>query len=117
MSKFKAPCSFIKDLYESAGSDINTILNTEHELWGHVRTIRTQADLSFISIYDGTHMTAFQCIVDLKKNPEMRESCNKIHSGAYIKVRGMIVKSPAKGQLIEMQAIWLDVSGPVVDNV
>ncbi len=39
MSKFKAHCSFIKDLYESASSNLELVINTEHELWGHVRTI------------------------------------------------------------------------------
>lgn len=115
MFKFKPSCSFIKDLYEKAKEDITSVTDQTHELWGNVKNVREQASLIFITMYDGTHITPFQLILDLEKVPELAQFKGKIHAGAYIKVKGTIVKSPAKGQLIEMQVTHLELSGPVRD--
>ncbi len=116
MSKFTPKCSFTIDLYKMAEKDIEGVLGKSHIVWGHVRSIRTQSNLSFISIYDGTHMTPIQCLVEFEKTPELQEICQKIHVSSYLKVKGVIVKSPAKGQLIEMQIKEIEIAGAVNDT-
>ncbi len=115
MLKFKPACSFIKDLYTNAKSDITSVIDKEYEVWGNVKNVREQSSLMFITIYDGTHITPFQLILDLEKNPELTQFKGKVHAGAYVKVKGIVVKSPAKGQLIEMQVTNFNLAGPVVD--
>ncbi len=115
MQKFKPSCSFISDLYHLAKNDINNIIDKEYELWGNVKNVREQSSLIFITIYDGTHITPFQLILDLEKNPELMAHKGKVHAGAYIKVKGIVVKSPAKGQLIEMQVNKVILEGVVRD--
>lgn len=115
MPKYIPPCSFIKDLYITAENDLITILETSHELWGHCRSIRTQSALTFITIYDGTHITPFQIILDLEKYPEFQQQVSRTNVGAFVKVKGVIVKSPAKGQLIEMLATDYDLAGAVAE--
>ncbi len=116
MFKFNPKCSFIKDLYKLSEENLSEILDKTYELWGHVKNIREQSNLIFISLYDGTHITPFQLILDLVKYDKLNEYKSVIYPGAYIKVQGIIVKSPAKGQLIEMQVTDLNHAGPVVDN-
>jgi asparaginyl-tRNA synthetase len=115
--KFNPPCSYIKDIYESADS----VIGTNITLWGHVRSIRTQSGLTFITIYDGSHIKPFQAIVDsskfeTEKSKEIGDICGNIHSGSFIKIKGIIVKSPAKGQSIEMLINDLELSGKVIDT-
>lgn len=115
MFKFKPSCSFIKDLYCKAKADLESVIDKEYELWGNVKNVREQASLMFITMYDGTHITPFQLILDLEKVKELSQFKGKVHAGAYIKVKGTVVKSPAKGQLIEMQVKELKLEGPVRD--
>lgn len=109
MFKFQPKCSFIKDLYEKA------TIGSEYELWGNVKNIREQSSLIFVTLYDGTHITPFQLILDLDKYQELYQFKGKLHTGAYIKVKGIVVESPAKGQKIEMQVKKLILEGPVRD--
>jgi aspartyl/asparaginyl-tRNA synthetase len=115
MPKYTAPCSFIKDLYDSAETDLTSVLDTTHELWGHCRSIRTQSGLTFITIYDGTHLTPFQILLEYSKYPHLQQHASATNVGAFVKVKGVIVKSPAKGQLIEMHATDFELAGAVVE--
>jgi asparaginyl-tRNA synthetase len=115
MPKYTAPCSFIKDLYEAAETDLASILDTTHTLWGHCRSIRTQSGLAFITIYDGTHLTPFQILLEYSKHQHLQQHASATNVGAFVKVKGVIVKSPAKGQLIEMHATDFELAGAVVD--
>lgn len=113
MTKFKPACSFIGDLITS---DINDVIDKEHTLWGYIKNVREQTTLSFVSIYDGTHIKPFQLILDYDMFPYLHEYKNKLHTGAYIKVKGVIVKSPAKGQLIEMLVKEINLEGQIHDT-
>jgi len=112
MYKFKPVCSFINDLYNN---DAN-VIDTEHELWVNIKNVREQSNLIFIGVYDGTHIKPFQLIIDIEKNPEVEDFRGKLHTGAYIKVKGKIVKSPAKGQTIEMLVTSLNLEGSIRDT-
>lgn len=65
-------------------------------LFGWITTIRTQKDISFIKLYDGSHPEGIQLILD-------KECDFKLNIGVSIQVDGKLIKSPAKGQLFEIK--------------
>ncbi|CAD8171504.1 unnamed protein product [Paramecium octaurelia] len=67
---------------------------------GWARTVRDQKNLCFIELNDGTSFGGIQIVVEDKIGNF--EQVAKTNTGFSLKVTGSIVKSPAKGQLIEM---------------
>lgn len=104
MPKFTPPCTYIR----------NIATYTQQEVWGHVRSMRTQGTLGFLTVYDGTSAHPLQCIINFQTHPNLAKL--PLHAGAFVKVRGLVVPSPAKGQVVELQVDMLDVVGPVIDT-
>lgn len=102
--KFKFPCALIKDLYAQADS----LIGTQQTVYGHVRSVRPQAGQTFLAVYDGSHIKALQGILPA--------GSPVIHTGAFVKITGTLVKSPAKGQAVEMLITELECPGPVADT-
>lgn len=69
---------------------------------GWVTTSRSQKDLTFVKLNDGSHPEGIQVIVN---------GSDKFNVGSSISVEGKLVKSPAEGQLFELQAINITVLG------
>lgn len=73
---------------------------------GWVLSVRTQKDLTFIKLNDGSNSSGVQLIVE-DKFPEL----DKVNTGSSIKVTGLLVKSPAVGQPFEIQVKQVQVLG------
>ena len=69
---------------------------------GWVTTSRSQKDLTFIKLNDGSHPDGIQVIVN---------GSDKFNVGSSLSVEGKLVKSPAEGQLFELQADKITVLG------
>lgn len=63
---------------------------------GWITTIRTQKDISFIKLNDGSHPEGIQLVSD--KSYDF-----KLNIGVSIQVDGVLIESPAKGQLFEVK--------------
>ena len=79
---------------------------TEITVMGWVRTFRNN---QFIALNDGSTNTNLQVVVALGKFDEA--VIKKITTGAALKIQGVLVASPGKGQRVELQAEILEVLG------
>lgn len=113
--KFKPSYTSIADLHRSASIDINLVVDTSVTVKGYVRYMRTQQKILFIQLYDGSHPVMFQLIIDEEKSPLKSTIESSLNVGDCVSATGAIVKSPAKGQLIEMQVNEFVIIGKVSD--
>lgn len=73
---------------------------------GWVRTFRSNR---FIALNDGSSLHNVQCVVDFDAlDPELLK---QIHTGAALKVTGILVESQGRGQSVEIQATDIFVHG------
>ena len=101
----------IKDLLTSK-PDSRTVT-----VCGWARTMRDSKNLVFIQVNDGSCFACIQLTFD-RNNPsknantaEIENSLKKINTGASIKAEGILVKSPASGQDVEVTIEKLTVLG------
>lgn len=78
-------------------------------IMGWVRTKRSNKNVSFIALNDGSTINNYQIVADPNVIPE--ETLKKITTGACIKVTGQIVTSQGAGQSSELQANTIEVLG------
>jgi len=84
-------------------------------LSGWVRTRRdSKAGLSFVNLHDGSCFDPIQIIVENSLQNYQSEVL-KLTAGCSIKVTGLLVESPGKGQKFEVQANTIEVIGWVED--
>lgn len=86
----------------------------ELTICGWIRDFRPQADNIFIGLSDGSTCDVLQIFASKSVVPEVDDIENI--RGACIQVSGQIVKSPAKGQLIELVASNIKIIGSVEDK-
>jgi asparaginyl-tRNA synthetase len=79
-------------------------------LQGWVRTKRDQKTFTFLEVNDGSSMAGLQVVVG-EEVPEAEASLKRINTGASVRLEGVLVPSPGKGQRIELQARSLTVYG------
>ncbi len=82
---------------------------------GWIRTRRdSKAGISFLAIHDGSCFDAIQAIVpnDLSN---YQDEVLKLTTGCSVRVEGILVESPGKGQSFEIQATKVEVLGFVED--
>lgn len=101
---YKPSFTSIKSLHEST---IDSLENNVYIIKGWIRSIRKQANILFIQIYDGSHAIPLQTLLineqDQNERTELFTYLEKDGCvGACICVEGIIKKSPAKGQLFEL---------------
>jgi asparaginyl-tRNA synthetase len=91
---------------------------------GWARHTRTQSagDMLFISVTDGSCFKDLQVVCFSEKGEGTTtegfdEASKAGRVGWSMRVTGNVVKSPAKGQLIEMQATTISVFGPIVGKM
>ncbi|MEW6991568.1 asparagine--tRNA ligase [Colwelliaceae bacterium 6441] len=90
-------------------------VNEEITINGWIRTRRdSKAGISFLAIHDGSCFDAIQAIVPNDVDNYQSEVL-KLTTGAAVKVTGILVESPGKGQSFEIQATKVEVHGLVDD--
>jgi asparaginyl-tRNA synthetase len=93
----------IKNLLESGKVGEQVIL------MGWVRTKRSNKNVSFIALNDGSTINNYQIVAD--PNVISEDILRKITTGACIKVNGEIVASQGAGQSSELQAGQIEILG------
>jgi asparaginyl-tRNA synthetase len=82
---------------------------------GWIRTRRdSKAGISFLAVHDGSCFDAIQAIAPSDLNNYQSEVL-KLTTGAAVKVTGILVESPGKGQSFEIQATKVEILGLVDD--
>ncbi|TKB23638.1 asparagine--tRNA ligase [Desulfopila sp. IMCC35006] len=79
-------------------------------LAGWVRTRRDTGSFSFIEINDGSCLANLQILAD-EKLSNYASDIKQLSTGSSVMVAGVLQKSPAKGQDVELQASQLTVIG------
>jgi asparaginyl-tRNA synthetase len=80
------------------------------ELRGWLRTRRDAKDFSFLELNDGSCLANIQVIAAANLE-NYSEAILKLHTGCSLRVQGLLQKSPAKGQEVELQAEHIEVYG------
>lgn len=108
----------IKDIFEDyrkfVNENNNDIYEKEWNIQGWVRDFRSQSEFAFISIYDGSISQTLQILCEKNKLDNF-ESLDNLR-GATVKVNGIVKKSPAKGQEIELVCNKIEPLGLVNDK-
>ncbi len=82
---------------------------------GWIRTRRdSKAGISFLALHDGSCFDAIQAIVPNELD-NYESDVLKLTTGCSVKVTGILVESPGKGQAFEIQANSVEVLGYVED--
>lgn len=93
----------------------NFPVNESITVHGWIRTRRdSKAGISFLAIHDGSCFDAIQAIVPNELDNYDSEVL-KLTTGCSVKVTGILVESPGKGQSFEIQATAVEVLGFVED--
>ena len=87
-------------------NNYKSLLNKDVIVSGWVLTKREQKDLAFVKLNDGSNSEGVQLVF----NGEYKEM-DKLHIGVSIKVEGVLVESPAKGQDFEINVNKLNILG------
>ncbi|MGB1261279.1 MAG: asparagine--tRNA ligase [Cognaticolwellia sp.] len=90
-------------------------VNESITIHGWIRTRRdSKAGISFLAIHDGSCFDAIQAIAPNNLD-NYQTDILKLTTGAAVKVSGILVESPGKGQSFELQAEQVEVLGLVED--
>lgn len=85
------------------------LVGEEATLMGWVRTKRSNKNVAFIALNDGSTLYNYQVVADPAIISE--ELLKKVTTGASLKVTGKVVASQGSGQSTEMQATSLEILG------
>jgi len=120
MELYKQSYSSIKDLYVTSNEFIGQIVT----VCGWIKTARIMGKkarrIGFVELSDGSQQQRLQLIFDSKllaeeKKDYFDELYNRATTGVSLRVMGMVVKSPAPEQPIELQVHQYDILGDVGD--
>ena len=104
----------IKDLYQNPDKWIDKVTT----VFGWIKTARISGGkgkrLCFVKLSDGSYLQHLQIIFD-EKTGMSDEIFGTTGAGVSLSVTGLIIKSPAKGQPIEMQTQNYQILGRVMD--
>lgn len=87
----------------------STDYDQKTQVRGWVRTRRGNKNVSFIALNDGSTINNIQIVAEASLFPE--ESLKDVTTGSAIWVEGILIKSPAAGQPVEIKAEKLGVYG------
>ena len=73
------------------------------EVNGWVRTRRDSGSFSFVEINDGSCLASLQVVAD-DRLANYETEVKRLATGCSVRLRGLLVASPAKGQAVELQA-------------
>ncbi len=100
----------IRKIYES----YKDLIDKEITIKGWIRFHRKQKEIGFMEISDGTCFKRVQVVYD--KDSKDFDKISEIHFGSSVEVKGIIRKSPAKGQLFELYAKEIILIGDCPDD-
>lgn len=81
---------------------------------GWVRSVRASREVAFITLNDGSNMAGLQVVAD-QGLADFDPVC-RLGTGAAVRVRGMLVASPAAGQQWELHATGIEIIGEADDT-
>jgi asparaginyl-tRNA synthetase len=84
-------------------------------LWGWVKTARHGKQVSFLEVTDGSSLAGIQVVAD-PKLPNYEAELRGLRTGAALRVEGVLVDSPGKGQRFEIHANGIAVLADVDDD-
>ena len=102
------------DYYNFKNKDNSQDYKVTWEISGWVRDFRSQSSHAFINLFDGSTSKVLQVFCDRDKLPNF-DSLENLR-GATVQVKGLVTKSPAKGQDIEMVCEQITPIGLVSDK-
>lgn len=85
------------------------LIGQEITLMGWVRTKRSNKNVSFIALNDGSIITNYQVVADPTLISE--EILKKCSTGACLKITGTVVESQGSGQTSEINASSIEILG------
>mgnify|MGYP000085167868 CR=1 FL=1 len=83
--------------------DIERYADKEIEINGWIRSNRDQKSFGFIVLNDGTHFNSVQVVYEKEFLPNFAETA-RLRTGAAIKVKGVLVRTPEAKQPFEVKA-------------
>ncbi len=99
----------IRSLLEA--KDISLLIGQEHTIKGWIKTVRSQKNVTFLEVNDGSSFQNIQVIIE-PTLPNFQELLPRLNTGASIAVVGTLAESPVQNaQKIEMHAARLDILG------
>lgn len=87
-----------------------SIVGTDVEVKGWVRTVRNQKTFAFVEINDGSTLSNFQVVINADF-PNFQKVIDQLSTGVSLAVKGKIVESPGQNQAIEMHAKEVTIIG------
>jgi len=109
----------VSDIFSDKGKQEDWI-GRQVVLKGWIRTLRAQKKLAFMELNDGSSFNGIQIVLDSESlvggESKFSEVVSDVSTGAAVAVMGQIVKSPAKGQSLEIKCEDIKVVGIVYDN-
>lgn len=113
VSKFTDSYISVSKLYQNYETYMDELVIITCKGW--VAASRKQSNNWFLQLYDGSCGNNLQIIFNLTNNTDLLNKVSNIHAGATIEISGLIVKSPAKGQLFEMIGQTINILGAISD--
>ena len=105
----------IVDLLAGQKPNGQSLQEQEVELCGWIRTRRdSKAGMSFLAVHDGSCFDPIQVIAE-SGLPNYENEIQKLTASCSVRVKGVLVESPAKGQDWEVKATSVEVVGWVED--
>ncbi|MCL2372054.1 MAG: asparagine--tRNA ligase [Defluviitaleaceae bacterium] len=105
-----------KDLYRNTGS----FLGKDILVGGWVRTCRSNKNLAFIELNDGSFFRSVQIVIDAETFAGSEgldfDNAAKLAVGACVTVKGQVVESPGAKQPFEIQAAMVLLEGSCPSN-
>lgn len=106
----------IKYMLKHIDNNKEEVKNNNYETYGWVKTLRMSSNkLGFININDGSNVNGLQVIVN-SENINIEELEKEVKTGCFIKIKGSIVESPAKGQKYELIMNYYEIIGNVEED-
>ncbi len=85
-------------------------VDRELEVHGWVRTRRDSGGLSFLAVSDGSALACLQVVLE-RDLPGYDRMVKQLTTGCAVRCRGILVRSPAKGQEVELRASGVKILG------